>query len=92
MKRMVVAAFAAVVMGVGAMMGALGAGEASAACLGSGTDDVTGAVCKHGGGPGSVSPVSDRDQQRVWPVKYTTTDANGVEHEHTRWTSNNPND
>ena len=32
MKRMVVAALAAVVMGVGALMGAFGAGEASAAC------------------------------------------------------------
>lgn len=32
MKRMVVAAFAAVVMGVGALVGAFGSGEASAAC------------------------------------------------------------
>lgn len=92
MKRMVVAAVAAAVMGVGALMGTLGAGEASAACLGSGRDDVTRAACAPGGGSGSVSPESTRDQQRVWPVKYTTIDADGVEHEHTRWTSNNPND
>ena len=32
MKRMMVAAIAAVVMGIGALVGALGAGEASAAC------------------------------------------------------------
>lgn len=61
-----------------------GTGQASAACLGTGVDDVTGKKCITKSNPGSVSPESTRDKQRTWIVhddngrmRVTNKDPNG---------------
>ena len=85
MKRMVVAAFAAAVMGVGALMGTLGAGEASAACT---TFDEHNKVVMRdcpSGSAGSSQSAPGAGTPR--PESYTLTDRDGNEHTFTRWTT-----